>query len=402
MRIVFWQPMLSHLQSAHVRALAARAGTSVTIVGLDELSAERRALGWGVAHFGHATVAEPTSFQEMLEIIEASGRDGIHVLAGWRGLRHGWRLLRELQARSARLGLLTEGGDIRGWRGLLRRAAYLKDQWLYGGGIHFILAIGEQGATWFRRAGYSNRKIFPYAYLTERPASQPIISGETGPVELIYLGQHIPRKGMDIAFRALAHVASADWRLTVVGVGESATEWRDLVWKLRISDRVRFLSALPSREVVGRIAESDLLLLPSRFDGWGAVINEALMTGVPVVCSDHCGAKDLLLDPWRGQVVRAGSVEDLQTALSAWIAGGKKTSASSERIRLWSHCIEGERGADYILAVIEHVYSGGPRPLVPWRTEARASGGAGSDSENDLRSRQIRHRRLRSRTGEVA
>src|SRR4051812_17454767 len=142
MRIVFWQPMLSHLQSAHVRALAARAGTSVTIVGLDQLSPERRALGWGVADFGRATGGEKASFQEVREVIEQSGADSVHILAGWRGLRNGWELLRELQNRSSRLGLLTEGGDIRGWRGTLRRLLYMKDQRLYGGGIDFILAIG--------------------------------------------------------------------------------------------------------------------------------------------------------------------------------------------------------------------------------------------------------------------
>jgi glycosyltransferase involved in cell wall biosynthesis len=362
----------------------------VTIVGLDELSAERRALGWKHADFGRATVAEPTSFQQVKEIIEANGRDGIHVLAGWRGLRHGWSLLRELQARSGRVGLLTEGGDIRGWRGFLRRVAYVKDQWRYGGGIDFILAIGEQGVSWFRRAGYANRKIFPYAYLTERPTSQPIIYGKAGPVELIYVGQYIRRKGMDIAFRALAQVASSDWRLTIIGAGQSAPEWRAVVGKLGISDRVRFLSALPAQEVTARIAESDLLLLPSRFDGWGAVVNEALMTGVPVVCSDHCGARDLLLDPSRGQIVRAGSVEDLRKALSAWIAQGKKTHASSERIRRWSYCIEGDRGADYILAVIKHVYSGGPRPQVPWHIEAPASEGRRSQSDTGLPSRETR------------
>jgi glycosyltransferase involved in cell wall biosynthesis len=401
MKIVFWQPMLSHLQSAHVRAIASRANISVTIVGLDELSAERRALGWDSADFGRATVIEPTSFQDVHEIIEASGRDATHVLAGWRGLRHGWRLLQVLQNRSARMGLLTEGGDTRGWRGLLRRVAYVKDQWLYGGGIDFILAIGEQGATWFRQAGYANWKIFPYAYITERPAPQPMIYGEAGPVELIYVGQYVPRKGMDIAFRALAQVANADWRLTVLGAGQSAAKWHEMVRKLGISDRVRFLSALPPQEVAAWIAESDLLLLPSRFDGWGAVVNEALMTGVPVVCSDHCGAKDLLLDPWRGQVVRANSVEDLRTTLSAWIARGKKTHASSERIRQWSHCIEGERGADYILAVIEHVYSGGPQPLVPWHIQAQASAGPGSESETGLCSQRPCDNRLSSRTGEV-
>jgi glycosyltransferase involved in cell wall biosynthesis len=401
MKIVFWQPMLNHLQSAHVRALAARAGTSVTIVGLDQLSPDRRALGWGAADFGRATVVETASFQQARGVIEESGRDSVHILAGWRGLKYGWELLRELQNRSSRLGLLTEGGDTRGWKGGLRRLLYIKDHRTYGGGIDFILAIGEQGAVWFRQAGYADRKIFPYAYLTERPEFQHILYRKSGPVELIYVGQHVPRKGMDIAFRALAQMAGADWHLTTIGTGEFASEWRETVQKLGIAHRVRFLPAVPSREVSARIAESDLLLLPSRFDGWGAVINEALMLGVPVICSDHCGAKDLLHDPWRGEVVQAGSVDGLRAVLSEWIARGKKTEASSERIRLWSHCIEGERGADYILDVIGHVYSNGSRPSVPWRKEGAETTVDGVEAQTGF-SRLMGNRGFRTRTGGMA
>jgi len=48
MKIVFWQPLLNHLQSAHIRALASRVGVEVTIVGLEGISAYpyRKSLGW--------------------------------------------------------------------------------------------------------------------------------------------------------------------------------------------------------------------------------------------------------------------------------------------------------------------------------------------------------------------
>ena len=42
------------------------------------------------------------------------------------------------------------------------------------------------------------------------------------------------------------------------------------------------------------ICESDCLVLPSRYDGWGAVISEALMVGTPVICSDNCGAANVV------------------------------------------------------------------------------------------------------------
>src|ERR1039457_6295662 len=90
------------------------------------------------------------------------------------------------------------------------------------------------------------------------------------------------------------------------------------------------------------------------------------MMGVPVVCSDHCGAKDLLQESWRGEVFRSGSVDALQAVLARWIERGKTKPAQRERILNWSRCLDGEVGAGYILAVVDHVYSGGKRPELSW------------------------------------
>ena len=112
--------------------------------------------------------------------------------------------------------------------------------------------------------------------------------------------------------------------------------------------------------------DTDLLLLPSRKDGWGAVVNEALMCGVPVICSDNCGAADLLREPWRGAIFKAGSVEGLRERLQEWIERGRRTEKSSARIREWSCALEGPRVARYLVDIVGHVRAGGQRPFPPW------------------------------------
>lgn len=368
MNVIIWQNMLSHLQSAHVRALANR-GVDVMIVGLDELSAERRALGWSVPDFGRAKAVASPTWEQAAMLIRESGQ-GIHILAGWRGMRYGRRLLAELERRSARVGLLTEGRDNRGWRGLVRRSVYWKDALIHRSRIDLILAMGMQGTAWFRQCGYPARKLFPYGYLTERPAVSALSSREGDVFELIYLGQCVHRKGIDIALRALAGLARLGWRLSVIGSGSAAQSWRHLAGRLGIGARVSFTSALPYKDAMARLAKSDLLLLPSRYDGWGAVVNEALMLGVPAVCSDSCGAKDLLGEAWRGEVFRSGSANALRATLEARISGGRLNTEAMQRIKRWSRCLDGDSGAEYILSVLKHVYSGGPRPVTPWMAES--------------------------------
>jgi glycosyltransferase involved in cell wall biosynthesis len=187
---------------------------------------------------------------------------------------------------------------------------------------------------------------------------------------LIYLGQCAHRKGIDIALRALAGMTRLMWRLSVIGSGPEEEQWRQLAEQLGIGTRVCFTSALPYEKAMAELAKSDLLLLPSRYDGWGAVVNEALMAGVPVVCSDACGAQDLLREVWRGEVFPSGSVSALRNILETRIAGGRLDAEARERIQRWSRCLEGDAGAAYILSVIQHVYEGGPRPVTPWMAES--------------------------------
>jgi phosphatidylinositol alpha-1,6-mannosyltransferase len=151
-----------------------------------------------------------------------------------------------------------------------------------------------------------------------------------------------------------------------VGDGEGRSTWERLASRLQISDHVTFAGVLPNTEAKAILGRLDLFVLPSRFDGWGAVVNEALMQGVPVLCSDRCGARDLLSESWRGEVFKANSVDSLRDVLSTWIGCGKRTPELTERIKNWSRCIEGESLADYFAKVLGHVYSGAPRPMAPW------------------------------------
>jgi glycosyltransferase involved in cell wall biosynthesis len=80
---------------------------------------------------------------------------------------------------------------------------------------------------------------------------------------------------------------------------------------------------MANREVRRAIAASDCCVVPSRHDGWGMVVNEALIAGTPVVCSDGCGAADMIDDPVAGMVVPAGRVRPLAEALQRSLSAGK-------------------------------------------------------------------------------
>ena len=92
-------------------------------------------------------------------------------------------------------------------------------------------------------------------------------------------GRFVPRKGMDVALRAIAQMPGA--YLWLIGTGQKEDELRALAAELGISDRVRFTGWVD--EAIHHIAAADAFLMPSRHEPLGNMLLEAWRAGVPSV-----------------------------------------------------------------------------------------------------------------------
>jgi glycosyltransferase involved in cell wall biosynthesis len=133
--------------------------------------------------------------------------------------------------------------------------------------------------------------------------------------------------------------------------------------------RITLTPYLAYAEAMDALRHYDLLVIPSRHDGWGAVVNEALQRGVPVIATDEVGAHDLLGAPWRGTIVPSDDVHALAAALQARIDAGPLTRDDRLRILEWSSVISGEVFTDYLEAILAYARTGGTRPAAPWLTD---------------------------------
>jgi glycosyltransferase involved in cell wall biosynthesis len=185
-------------------------------------------------------------------------------------------------------------------------------------------------------------------------------------VRLLFVGQYIRRKGIDLMLRALGPSRGGNWHLNLIGSGPEQAEFTTLAESQGLNGQVTFTGPMPNPEAMSVLAGADVLILPSRFDGYGAVVNEALMRGVPAICSVTCGASQVLRrDPAAGSVF--DSQASLEAALQHWIATGRRTAQRSERVRELAACVTPPSGAAYFREVMEHVYHGKARPTPPWR-----------------------------------
>jgi glycosyltransferase involved in cell wall biosynthesis len=298
----------------------------------------------------------------------AETRDATHVFSPARAFPLIWSAYREALRSGCRVGLYSEEHDRRGVRGLLRRVRGIADRIRFGSRNSFVLATGKRGVEWFEACGYPAERLHRFGYFVEPPppasAADTDAQRERTAVRLAFIGQLIHRKGVDVLLRALAMHRGGDWQLDIFGAGPDADRLAASARAAGIGGQVRFRGVASNSVTRAELPEYDLLVLPSRQDGWGAVVNEALMAGVPVVCSDVCGAADLLRDD-RGTTFRSGSAADLSRVLAERLEAGPVLAGTRAAIREWSRRIEGAAAATYMMSVVDAA-PGDARPTPPW------------------------------------
>jgi glycosyltransferase involved in cell wall biosynthesis len=141
--------------------------------------------------------------------------------------------------------------------------------------------------------------------------------------------------------RAFARVATPDAYLVFAGEGALRQTLEFEANSLEIASRVRFLGFVNQSGLPETYAASDILVLPSEYEPFGAVVNEAMLCRCPVIVSDRVGARfDLIRNGETGFVVPLGNVEALASLLDEIIPARKKLkqmgTAARERMAGWS------------------------------------------------------------------
>jgi glycosyltransferase involved in cell wall biosynthesis len=139
----------------------------------------------------------------------------------------------------------------------------------------------------------------------------------TKPIMFLFCGQMIARKGVDLLLAAFDRLVATGANVELLLVGREA----DLPGFMQAVSaaarkRIRYEGFQAPESLPEYFGRSDVFVLPSRHDGWGVVVNQALAAGLPVITSDAVGAGvDLVENGLNGMCVAANDVEALYQAL---------------------------------------------------------------------------------------
>ncbi len=180
------------------------------------------------------------------------------------------------------------------------------------------------------------------------------------PITFIFCGQMIRRKGVDLLLIAFDRLVAQglDVMLLLVGREADLPEFLAAV-SPAARERIRYEGFQPPERLAEYFARADIFVLPSRYDGWGVVVNQALGAGMPVISSDAVGAgMDLVDDGVNGLKFAAGELNALQQCM-------EYLATCPDRVRQWGDVsrqraltLSPEAGAEKWARVFDSVVDG--------------------------------------------
>jgi glycosyltransferase involved in cell wall biosynthesis len=129
----------------------------------------------------------------------------------------------------------------------------------------------------------------------------------------LFAGRYVPEKGLGLlieAYRAYRRAVTNPWPLDVCGAGVEA-------WRFLSEPGVTDLGYVQPSSLPQVFADHDVFVLPSVREPWGVALVEAAATGLPLICTDACGAAEQVLRAnGNGILIPAGDTAALADALT--------------------------------------------------------------------------------------
>lgn len=138
-----------------------------------------------------------------------------------------------------------------------------------------------------------------------------------GPLRLVFVGNLIPRKGLHTLLRALRMVDAGPWRLDIAGAAVDAGYARRMRAAAGgLGEQVQFHGRMTDGDLTALLARSDMLVVPSTYEGFGIVYLEGMARGLPAVATRAGAAGEIIADGESGFLVPAGDARALAGVLN--------------------------------------------------------------------------------------
>lgn len=165
---------------------------------------------------------------------------------------------------------------------------------------------------------------------------------ETPPL-ILSVGLLAPRKGHDILIDALASITDLAWQAEIVGKQFDPSFAADLHAQKEhtgLADRISFLGEIGTQDLIARFNAASIFALATRYEGYGMVLSEAMLYGLPLVSCrtgavpDTVGDAGILVPPEDSEAF-AGALRQLLTEPNLARLYGERALQAAQSLPSW-------------------------------------------------------------------
>jgi glycosyltransferase involved in cell wall biosynthesis len=389
LKVTMWLVVPSFYQGDLLRALVATGELDLEVIFARPLSEDRIELGWknDVAGYSYRFLNEQNRIWDAVRLVW-SQRERIHIVNGMWMEPSFAAALATLAAIGSTYAIYSEAPDPSVSRSGAKKLCTTVFGRMIVARASGFFPVSHFGVAFFRRLGAQSQNTYPYGYF--RSHASPLANStmcnddDQDRIEIVFVGQVVHRKGIDLLLDAIKPLFGEHptLYLIIIGMGDSLEGIQRQVESLGLMERISFEGVLPSDQVLSRLRNADLLVLPSRWDGWGIVINEAFAVGIPVVVSNRCGASELVRDGINGYVFHSEDVMNLRSCLQRFLRNKEDWAGLRTASARTGERISAEAIAPYLVESLKHMVSNvDESPTAPWIQlgEAESAVGQGLD-----------------------
>jgi glycosyltransferase involved in cell wall biosynthesis len=207
------------------------------------------------------------------------------------------------------------------------------------------LSIGQDAGRDLRCIAKFKNPIRNWGYFTSVLSNKCFCHNMNSEFTALWAGRMLKLKQVDCLIGAVKSLLAEgiSLKLLLVGSGNQKSKLMGLVSKNNLSENIKFLEPMSTNDLRKLMNRVNVYVLPSNAsEGWGAVVNEAMSEGLPViVCKDAGSAKSLIRNCENGFLFESGNVTQLTSILKLLIEDDKLRLAVAEKgldtiTNLWS------------------------------------------------------------------
>lgn len=207
-------------------------------------------------------------------------------------------------------GVPVVAGSDAQWKGSLRQQfARIIAPWYLHSAIDVLWVAGERQRQLANRLGYQGIRCWSgyYACDWSHFARMYHKQSTVRPHAFLFVGRYVKEKGLDLlahAYTRYRRKVDDPWTLICAGAGAQRS--------LLAQDGITDMGFMQPDELPDLMEKAGAFILPSRREPWGVVLQEAAAAGLPLICSEACGAGvHLLQDEYNGFLFETEAVEHL-------------------------------------------------------------------------------------------